>query len=86
MGRRGSIAENEQLGWTRSGPSTKGTPRKVTVRTVLAESARQGVSERRGNSTRMKIPSGMRQGFGNEKRKGEWTYIFHRKKWKEESG
>jgi len=39
---------------------------------------------RRGHSTRIKIPSGMRQGFGNKKGKGKWTYIFRRKKWNEE--
>lgn len=39
-----------------------------------------GVSERKGNSTG--LPSGTRQGFGDEK--GERTYIFRRKKWNEE--
>lgn len=82
MGRRDRIAETSN--WTRRDPSTEGTPRKITAGTVLAESTREGISVRRGHSTRIKIPSGMRQGFGNKKGKGEWTYIFHRKKWNEE--
>ena len=37
------------------------------------------------NSTRIKIPSGMRRGFGGRKeKKGERACIFHRKRWDEE--
>lgn len=56
---------------TRRDPSTKGTPRKVAVCTVLAESPREVVSGRKSNSTGIRIPSGMRKESGSEKRERE---------------
>ena len=43
-----------------------------------------GVSEGRGDITRKRIPSGMGQGSGEERKKGERACIFHRKRWNEE--
>jgi len=37
-----------------------------------------------GDITRIRIPNGMREGFGDGMKKGERACIFHRKRWNEE--
>ena len=51
-------------------PSTKGIPRKVTVATTLAKSGRGD------DITRIRIPSGMRQEFGDERKMGNGHVSF----------
>jgi len=69
--------------------------RNIAEMSSLGGTLNQGDSERgnsdyypcetRGsNSTGIRIPSGMRQGFRDEKGKGGRACVFHRKKWNEE--
>jgi hypothetical protein len=57
------------------GTLNQGDSRKGNSDYYPCESGREGVSGRKGDITRIRIPSGMRQGFGDEREKKENGHV-----------